>query len=145
MRTKAGFVVFGTHKDGLLDPMGTPFIDQAIIDQSKEALKARDIAARQGVRIRVIVLEKLRPTNNTLDALRELIPQNAKTVFLEEGVRNGGCGMLYASLFAKCGLDCEVLALREGITAFQKDEHPYKTLGIASEDILSAFSIRVTK
>ena len=43
MKTKAGFVVFGTHKDGLLDPMGTPLIDQAIIDASKEALVARDI------------------------------------------------------------------------------------------------------
>ncbi len=43
MKTKAGFIVYGTHKDGLLDPMGTPFIDQAIVDRSKEALKARDI------------------------------------------------------------------------------------------------------
>ena len=43
MKTRAGFVVFGTHKDGLLDPMGTPFIDEAIIQASREALTARDI------------------------------------------------------------------------------------------------------
>ena len=43
MKTKVGFVVYGTHKDGLLDPMGMPFIDQKIVDQSKEALKARDM------------------------------------------------------------------------------------------------------
>ena len=43
MKTRAGFVVFGTHKDGLLDPMGTPFIDESIIQGAREALRARDI------------------------------------------------------------------------------------------------------
>jgi L-fucose isomerase-like protein len=33
-----GFLVFGVHKDGLLDPMGTPFIDEAVIARAKEAL-----------------------------------------------------------------------------------------------------------
>lgn len=36
---KAGFIVYGVHKDGLKDPMGTPFIDDAIIDRSKKALR----------------------------------------------------------------------------------------------------------
>ena len=34
----AGFIVYGVHKDGLKDPMGTPFIDKAIIRDSKRAL-----------------------------------------------------------------------------------------------------------
>lgn len=33
-----GFVVYGVHKDGLKDPMGVPFIDDAIVRQSKRAL-----------------------------------------------------------------------------------------------------------
>jgi L-fucose isomerase-like protein len=33
-----GFIVYGVHKDGLKDPMGVPFIDDAIVKQSKEAL-----------------------------------------------------------------------------------------------------------
>ena len=35
-----GFIVYGVHKDGLKDPMGTPFIDNAIIERSKSALTA---------------------------------------------------------------------------------------------------------
>ncbi|MFZ0036098.1 MAG: hypothetical protein WAK91_01665, partial [Candidatus Acidiferrales bacterium] len=35
-----GFVVYGVHKDGLKDPTGTPFIDDAIIRRSKSALSA---------------------------------------------------------------------------------------------------------
>jgi L-arabinose isomerase len=35
-----GFIVFGVHKDGLKDPMGTPFIDHALIQRAKNALVA---------------------------------------------------------------------------------------------------------
>ena len=39
----AGFIVYGTHKDGLKDPLGTPFIDEKLISKSKKALKGRGI------------------------------------------------------------------------------------------------------
>jgi len=40
---KVAFVVYGVHKDGLCDPMGTPFIDRKVILQSKSALRAAKI------------------------------------------------------------------------------------------------------
>jgi L-fucose isomerase-like protein len=33
-----GFIVYGVHKDGLKDPMGAPFIDDAVVRHAKEAL-----------------------------------------------------------------------------------------------------------
>jgi L-fucose isomerase-like protein len=33
-----GFIVYGVHKDGLKDPMGSPFIDEAIVSGAKKAL-----------------------------------------------------------------------------------------------------------
>ncbi len=44
METKAAFVVYGVHKDGLQDPTGTPFIEEAIIEKSKNALKERGLS-----------------------------------------------------------------------------------------------------
>ena len=38
-KPKVGFVVFGVHKDGLLDPMGEPFIDDELIATAKEKLR----------------------------------------------------------------------------------------------------------
>jgi L-fucose isomerase-like protein len=38
IKPKVGFIVFGVHKDGLPDPMGTPFIDDKIIKNAKKAL-----------------------------------------------------------------------------------------------------------
>jgi len=39
IKTKVGFIVYGVHKDGLKDPMGTPFIDQTLVDNAKQALR----------------------------------------------------------------------------------------------------------
>ena len=38
IKPKIGFIVFGVHKDGLKDPMETPFIDESIVENSKNAL-----------------------------------------------------------------------------------------------------------
>jgi len=35
---RVGFIVYGVHKDGLNDPMGQPFIDDNIVEQSRRAL-----------------------------------------------------------------------------------------------------------
>lgn len=39
IKSKVGFIVYGVHKDGLKDPMGTPFIDEKIVSGAKKALK----------------------------------------------------------------------------------------------------------
>ncbi len=39
-QTKVGFIVYGVHKDGLQDPMGQPFIDEAIVAGARRALRA---------------------------------------------------------------------------------------------------------
>ncbi len=36
---KIGFIVYGVHKDGLKDPMGTPFIDDGLIANAKKSLR----------------------------------------------------------------------------------------------------------
>ena len=43
IRPKMGFIVFGVHKDGLEDPMGVPFINQKIIDDSRKAIQNKGV------------------------------------------------------------------------------------------------------
>src|ERR1700722_5083884 len=40
IQATVGFIVFGVHKDGLKDPMGTPFVDDALVQRAKSALVA---------------------------------------------------------------------------------------------------------
>ncbi len=39
VKPKVGFVVYGVHKDGLLDPMGTPFIDDRLVNEARRSLE----------------------------------------------------------------------------------------------------------
>lgn len=39
IKPKVGFIVYGVHKDGLKDPMGTPFIDDKIVSAAKKMLR----------------------------------------------------------------------------------------------------------
>jgi L-arabinose isomerase len=39
IKAKVGFIVYGVHKDGLQDPMGTPFIDDDLVMKAKSSLK----------------------------------------------------------------------------------------------------------
>ncbi len=43
VKSKAAFVVYGVHKDGLCDPDGNLFIDEGLILNSKEALKNQGV------------------------------------------------------------------------------------------------------
>jgi len=43
IRPTVGFIVYGVHKDGLLDPMGRPFIDDALVARSKQALREQGV------------------------------------------------------------------------------------------------------
>jgi L-fucose isomerase-like protein len=42
-----GFIVYGVHKDGLKDPMGVPFIDEAVVARSKESLRKRGLRLKE--------------------------------------------------------------------------------------------------
>ena len=41
IRPTTGFIVYGVHKDGLQDPMGQPFIDEAIVARAKQRSATR--------------------------------------------------------------------------------------------------------
>ena len=43
VKSKAAFVVYGVHKDGLLDPDGNLFINESVIENSKKALQGKGI------------------------------------------------------------------------------------------------------
>ena len=63
----AGFIVYGVHKDGLADPMGTPFIDQKVVAKSRESLAARGIKLRE----HPIVVASKAEARAALDAMKK--------------------------------------------------------------------------
>ena len=48
-RPKVGFITYGVHKDGLQDPMGTPFIDDKLVKSAKRALREAGLELREDI------------------------------------------------------------------------------------------------
>ena len=65
IESTVGFIVYGVHKDGLQDPMGTPFIDQEVVARSVQALTD---AGLKVIRHDVVVASK----HEAIAALRKM-------------------------------------------------------------------------
>ncbi len=113
---------------------------------TSEALLAARMLREDGVRVRVILLERLAPFKDTA---RELLAalEGAALVFVEEGVYGGGAGMhiLAALSELSCGcasLPVRLLAVRDGFAVLQGKGEPYDELGIGADAIVkAAFSL----
>ncbi len=47
IQATTGFIVYGVHKDGLKDPMGSPFIDHTIVSRSRTALESAGLRLKE--------------------------------------------------------------------------------------------------
>lgn len=67
-----GFIVYGVHKDGLKDPMGVPFIDDALVARSKDALRAAGVQlVEHGVPQHGVVVASKAEARAALKAMKE--------------------------------------------------------------------------
>lgn len=77
IKTKAGFIVYGVHKDGLNDPMGQPFIDEKIVAGAKKALLSAGIEL---VEHEVVVASK-KEARECFDRFRKMNDVDALILF----------------------------------------------------------------
>ncbi len=110
-----------------------------------EALKAEDKLAVAGIACRVILLERLKPYDEIAEKVMDLICENrGKIIFLEEGIKNGGAGMLLADAIAKinggseliCNFDYKIMAIDDNFAIPDKICDLYKYCKLDFESIV---------
>ena len=108
-----------------------------------EALTAAEKLRAQGIPTGVILLETLKPYDVPADRIASLLPRDpAAIVFLEEGIRNGGAGMLtldklrarHAALLQN--KKTELLAIDDHFAIRTQEESIYRTAKISANDVL---------
>lgn len=112
---------------------------------TENVLHAAD--AMSDKRVGVVLLERLRPWNDTVGALHELCNHGTeKLVFCEEGIRSGGIGMnlmteLREKIPKECQPDIRLLAIddrAEGIPTPCKAQTSLRAVGLDTDDICKA-------
>ncbi len=91
---------FGVRSDGEENPHAVLVTYGSIVS---EALSAKKLLAEKGIRLRIVLLETLKPYDLTAERLISFLPENIPLVLLEEGVRNGGAAMLLSDRLRAIG------------------------------------------
>lgn len=111
----------------------------------KEAMVAAEKLCAQGFECGIILLETLKPYTVPAARIASLLPDGPCAVlFMEEGIKNGGAGMLtFDTLFEKHpdimkNKQTKVLAINDSFVQRTQDENIYRTAKISANDALRA-------
>ncbi len=104
-----------------------------------EALRARDILAKEGINIGIILAEKIMPYAELAHDIEALLPPSVtKIVTLEEEIKSGGFGMMLRDTLEKLGTlkdrKIEIIAV-EGSFADSYGDDIYASMGIDAASV----------
>lgn len=105
-----------------------------------EAIKASKAIESDGTSVGILLLEKLKPYNESAGSILPFLPKKGgKLVFLEEGIRAGGMGMLLSDELRGLGIadeyDIELVAVDDDFVITDRAMPIYELAGISAKDI----------
>lgn len=126
------------------DDSGIFNTDILIITYGRIVSQAADAAEKlngKGIKTGIILLETLKPADRQAKLINESIGNVKKIIFLEEGIYNGGAGMIFKDKLLRMGkIGCEnfdIMAIDGEIPEQGELEYLYKKCGISADDILN--------
>ena len=118
------------------DELDTVIVTHGTI--ASEAIRAKEMLADK--KVGIVLLECIKPYENTAVKIASILPRSVKRiVFYEEGIRNGGMGMILADALRRLGVleerEYSIVAIEDPFVRAEKDTPIYKTAGISAKDI----------
>ncbi len=109
---------------------------------TSEALKAKRTLDECKISAGVILLEQLMPYRDVAEKLCSYVKGAKHLIFLEEGIRAGGFGMMMSDTLRTCYPDIfaeiktDILAIENGALYGEHDKSYYMAAGICADDIV---------
>lgn len=106
-----------------------------------EAIAAAERLRSEGKKIGIVLLEMLAPYGELAARVFPILPEGAPLLFLEEGIYDGGAGMLLFDRLRECGVTVpmRVLAIRENFACPEKPIPLRTYCHICAEDVVAFF------
>jgi len=103
---------------------------------TSRVVRAKDLLKERGIEAGVITIEKLRPYKNAAELILPYVSGAEKIVFVEEGIKNGGAGMLLREELFDLGFDftktkCEIAAIDDNFANPKEICELYDYLGLS--------------
>lgn len=108
---------------------------------ASEALRAVDLAQKEGLCLGVILCEYLKPYDRLAQELLPLLPRDVPILFAEEEIRAGGFGMMLSDALCRISdfkhRSYDILAVDDSFVHQTKSEPIYQTAGVDARSMLA--------
>ena len=106
----------------------------------EEAIKAKNLLAKENIRCSVVLLEQLLPIVSPADAIANLLKDTSLPIIvLEEGIQAGGFGMLLREALISCGYNnpLDIAAIENPFAASESERSIRSTMGIDANAVIA--------
>lgn len=143
------------YKNGASDVLGAvknydskDGIDAVIVTHGRivtEAIKACDELGARGIKAGIILLEVLKPYDETAKRIADMLPDDkAVVLFLEEEIKNGGMGMILCNMMRSLdkmkNKSAHILAVDDTFVEKYSGESIFDAAGISAKYIVKVIS-----
>lgn len=110
----------------------------------EKVISAKNMLKGKGIDVGIILLEKLKPYSETAEKIKDYVLGAEKIVFVEEGIKNGGAGMLLAKELSSLGVKIEgkyeISAIDDSFAPTTESSDIYEELGLSVEALFEKMS-----
>lgn len=106
-----------------------------------KVIEARESLYRRGVNAEIILLERLKPYRDIAEKILPYVKACKKCLFVEEGIKNGGAGMIFENALLELSSDIsgkyEILAIDDNFASLSESRNVYDAIGLSEDKIAS--------
>ena len=111
---------------------------------TERAIEAKRLLAARGIDVGIVLVERIKPYEPTVDFISQIIRDDSHILYVEEGIRIGGAGMCTKELMASRGLLANARFDIAAIDDFANPDHIcdlYDEVGLSAEKIAEHFIV----
>ena len=102
-----------------------------------KVLEAEGLLRERGISVGTVLLERLKPCGDITERIKEYLSRAKCVLFVEEGIKNGGAGMLIQSKLSELSAEnlenYEILAIDDNFAIPDSETELYTYLGMSPE------------
>ncbi|MBR5449297.1 MAG: hypothetical protein IKV43_04830, partial [Clostridia bacterium] len=109
-------------------------------------LTAKRMLEEKGVTVGILLVERVKPFNDTLDLLAKIVKDDTQIVYVEEGIKNGGAGMITRSGLYEMGITphkFEIVAIDDNFVIPDTLTDIYDYAGLSPEKLINHFELKI--
>ena len=110
---------------------------------AERVIDAKSILAERGVDVGIVLVEKIKPYDNTVNFLESILSSGSHSVYVEEGIKNGGAAMITRDLLfergALNGVRFDIAAIDDGFANPAEKCDLYDYVGLSAEKLAAYF------